>query len=200
MALMSIAEMRAFDKGQLASAVDYPDPVLTAEAVAVKEWLELACGCNFEPTAHTEAHDGDGSDYLVLRWPLVTEVTAISIDGVAVAAPYLNASDYSAGLALDYERGLVTSRSFTFTAGWSNVEISYTAGYASTPAMIKRACLRIAVSELPASNAPWTADGYTEGETSYSFSRGDGYRDAWSADPEVMRAIRLYTRRLPGVA
>jgi len=200
MPLFTISEARAFDKGQLASVSDYPDLAINAKELEIRQFLAQAMGADAIPTAHTETHDGDGSDYLVLRWPLVTEVTALSIDGVAVAAEFLNASDYADGMAIDYERGMITRRGGIFAAGWSNVDITYTAGYALPPELVKRAALMLAVNELPAQNAPWQAESFEAGGTSFSWTRGDGYRGNWSGIPDVQRAINLYTRRMPGVA
>lgn len=199
--LFSVAEARAFDRAQLTSVADYPDATIEAKEVEIRSWLEQACGVNFVPTTHeVEAHDGDDSDYLVLDWPEVTEITALSIDGTAVDASYLNATDYDIGMALDAKRGIVTWRGGTFTAGWSNVLVSYTAGYATVPPLVKRAALMVCVNELPGSNVPWQADGYDAGGTSYSFARGDGFNENWHAIPEVAKVVRLYSHRLPGVA
>lgn len=102
-------------------------------------------------------------------------------------------------MALD-ETGMVTWRGGTFTAGWKNVEITYTAGYTTPPALVKRAALMLCVNELPADNTPWQADGFEAGGTTYSWTRGDGYAGNWSQIPDVMRAIRAYSHRPPAVA
>lgn len=200
-ALFSTAEARAFNGAQLASVTDYPTQAITDKEAEVRAFLEKVCGVNFIPTSHTsEVHDGDGSNYLVLKWPLVTEVTALSVDGVAFTAAELNATDYGAGLAIDAELGLITRRSGLFLPGWSNVSVSYVAGYTTPPAAIKRAALVITCNELPVSNVPWQAEGYDAGGTSYSWSRGDGYGGNWSSFPDVMKAIRMYDRSLAGMA
>lgn len=200
MALFSVAEARAFDKGQIANVADFPDATITAKEAEIREWLEKACGVNFESTGHDEWYDGDGSDYLQLKWPEVTAVTSITIDGTALSATQIDPDDFSSGLAIDTERGLLTLRGGQFTAGWSNVNVVYTAGFTTVPALVKRAALRVAVMELPATLAPWTADSYSAGDVSYSFGRGDGFNGQWSADPVVMAAIRMYDRHLPGIA
>jgi hypothetical protein len=199
-ALFSVAEARAFDKAQLTSATDYPDLTITDKEAEIRQWLEKVCGCNFIPTSHAETYDGDGSDYLHVRWPLITAVTALSIDGVSVDAAYLSSTDYSIGLGLDYENGIVTRRSGTFTAGWSNVLITYTAGYAAVPYLVKRAALRICVQELPTSNVPFAASSYEAGGMDVSFANGDGFNGHWHRDSEVMKVIRMYDHSLPGIA
>lgn len=194
------AEARAFDKLQLASAVDYPDVDIVAKEVAIRSELEQICGVNFVPTAHAdEVHDGDDSNYLQLNWPRITAVASITVDGVALTAGEINLTDYSDGLAADPVLPILTRRSGVFESGWSNIMVTYTAGYAAVPALVKRAALQWCVTEMPAQNAPWQAESFDAGGTSYSWTRGDGYRGNWSALPDVQRAINLYSMRLPGV-
>lgn len=200
MAMFTTAEARAFDKAQLASATDYPDLTITTKEAELREWFCQIFGVDFIPTSHTDTLDGDGSDFLLLRWPLITEVTAISIDGVAVDAAYLNPTDYGSGLAIDAYKGIITSRGLTFTAGWSNVEVTYTAGHATVPARIKRAALQMALAELVPSNMPVEADGYDIGATSVNFGRADGWRENWFQSPDGQAAFRAYSMKMPGIA
>jgi len=199
-ALFSTAEARAFDKGQLASASDYPDDVITAKEQEIREWFTRVCGVDFVQASHTEYHDGDGSDWLVLRWPKVVSVTDVKVDGVSMAAEEIDAGDYGCGLAVDEDAGIVTRRSGTFAAGWRNVQVTYTAGYEYVPRLIKRAALMIAVSELPATNVSFSADDYDAGGMSVSFGRGDGFGGAWHRIPDVVKALRAYNYRSSGVA
>ena len=199
--LFSVAEARAFSGAKLATVADYPTLDITAKEVEIREWLDRACGVNFIRTTHTaEVHDGDGSNYLMLDWPLISSVTAISVDGVAFTAGELSTTDYSAGLAIDPELPIVTRRGGTFTSGWSNVSVTYVAGYEYVPDLIKRAALQVCVTEMPVSNVPWQAEGYEAGGTSYSFARGDGFNGNWSGLPDVQKAIRMYDRHLPGIS
>ena len=197
--LFTIAEARAFDKAQLGNATTYPDVTITAKEVEIREWLELVCGVNFIPTTHTsEVHDGDGTASLILDWPRVTSVTSITVDGVAYAAADIITTDYSAGLAID--RYGLTRRSGMFAAGSSNVAVTYVAGHAAVPALIKRAALRTACLELPSSNVPFSAESYDAGGVDVSYAQGDGFRGSWSRDADVRKAILMYSISLPGVA
>lgn len=200
-ALFSIAEARAFDKAQLASITDYPDAAVTAKEVEIREWLDRACGVNFIRTTHTaEVHDGDGSNYLELDWPLIATVSNIVVDGVAFTAGELSTSDYSSGLAIDPKLPIITRRGGTFTSGWSNVTVTYVSGYEYVPDLIHRAALLIATYEMPATNLSPAAESYDADGMNISFGRGDGFNGNWHKIPEVMKAIRLYDRSLPGVA
>ena len=201
MPLFSTAEARAFNDAVLASETDYPTVDITAKEVEIREWLEKACAVNFIATTHTaEIHDGDGSNYLELDWPLITAVSAISVDGTAFSAGELSTTDYSSGLAIDPKLPLITRRSGTFTAGWSNVSVTYVAGCTAVPTKVKRAALLVCTYEMRPTNLSPAAESYDAGEVSYSFGRGDGFNRQWSKIPEVMSVIRQYDRSLLGIA
>lgn len=195
--LFSVAEARAFDKGQI-SVEDFSDAAITAKEAEVREFLERVCGVNFIPTVHTdEYHNGDWSYSLALDWPLVTSVTAVSLRAdttwtalTAGQLTYLQPSD----------TGILYREDGVWPAGFRNVKVTYTAGWAAVPLEIKRAALVIAATDLPTSNVPWSADSYEAGGMDVSYAQGDGFNDAWHRVAEVRRAIRLYSLRLPGVA
>jgi hypothetical protein len=200
-ALFSIAEARAFDKAQLTSGTDYLDAAITAKEAEIREWMDRACGVNFIRTTHTaEIHDGEGSNFLEVDWPLISSVSAISVDGVAFTAGELSTTDYDSGLAIDPKLPIITRRSGCFTAGWSNVSVTYVAGYEFVPDLIHRAALLICTYEMPATNLSPAAESYDADGISISFGRGDGFGRQWSKIPEVMKAIRLYDRSMPGIA
>ncbi|MCK9629943.1 MAG: IPT/TIG domain-containing protein [Bacteroidales bacterium] len=194
--LFSVAEARAFDKLQLASATTYPAAAIAAKESEIRAAFEKICGVAFVPTTvTTEAYDGDGSASLILRNHRVTAVTAISIDGTALTAGELSTTDYSGGLAIDALTGVVTRRSGIFASGRQNVLVSYTHGWASVPAMIKRAALIVCINEMKTSDVPANADSYGMGGVSMSFTRGDGYQENWYSYPEVVKALRMYNER-----
>ena len=201
MALFTTAELRAFDKQQIASAVEFPDLACTNKAAELAEWFARIFGVDIVRTTHNgEVHDGDGSNYLILDWPLIASVTSLSVDGTAFTADELNATDYGVGLAIDPRLPIITRRSGVFLSGWSNVVATYVAGFANAPERIKRAALQMAVNEIPAQNAPWEATSYEAGGVSYGIGRADGYRESWFASPDGQAAFRAYSMKLPGVA
>ncbi len=200
MALFSVAEARAFDQGQLAVVGDYPDVAIEQAATDAKQFLEELCHVNFEPTNHIETLSGDGSDWLFLNWPKVTSVTAIEVDGVAFTAEELDTDDYDLGLAVDADLGILTRRCGYFAKGWSNIIVSYEAGFAAVPALVKRAALWIALDNLVVTTTPYDATDFNTGDVSYGFARADGYNGNWHKNPEVAKAIRMYTMGAPWLA
>lgn len=199
-ALFSVAECRAFDKAQLANETTYPDATITDKEAEIREWLARVCGVDFVRASHTEYHDGDDSDYLVLQWPMVSAITSIHVDGVALSSAEIDPTDFGEGIGIDERLGIITRRSGIFDAGWRNIVVVYTAGYEYVPKLVKRAALMIAVTEIPAMNIPFAVDDADIGGMSLSYGRGDGYNGNWHRIPDVQKAIRAYDFHLPGVA
>ena len=59
-ALFTVAQARAFDKGQLANGATFPDAVIAAEEAAIRAKFERIIGIALSPTVGTEYHDADG--------------------------------------------------------------------------------------------------------------------------------------------
>jgi hypothetical protein len=133
----------------------------------------------------------------MLDWPLVTSVAAVSLR-VDTTWTALTAGELAQLQPAD--TGLLYREYAVWPAGFRNVKLTYTAGYAAVPLEIKRAALVVAATDLPTSNVPWSAESYEAGGMDVSYAQGDGFNDAWHRVAEVRRAIRLYTMRLPGVA
>ena len=196
--LFTVAEARAFDKLQLESVDDFSDAVIVAKEAEIREFLCQTCGVDFVPTVHTDEHqDGLGSSSVLLDWPLPTSIAAASTRGGTTWTALT--TDELAALQL-YDTGEVLWDCGYWPAGRNNVKLTYTAGHATVPDEIKRAALLVAVTELPTSNVPFSAESYDAGGMSVSFAQGDGFNDNWSRIAEVRRAMRLYSRKLPGVA
>lgn len=196
--LFTVAEARAFDKLQLASATTYPAATIIAKEAEIREFLSRVCGVDFIPTTHTdEYHDGDGTGTLMLDWPKVTSITAASTRSDTTWTD-LDATEL--GQLQVSDTGIVYWDGSYWPRGTRNLKFTYAAGYTAVPTAVKRAALLIAVTELPTSNVSFSAESYEGGGMNVSFAEGDGYNGAWSRIAEVRRAIRLYSRRLPGVA
>ena len=198
--LFTVAEARAFDKGQLALTTDYTDAEIVAKEAEIRALLSNrnVCGVDFLPTTHADEYqDGYGNSSIMLDWPLPTSITAAAIRSGTTWTPLT--ADELAMLQLD-DTGEVYWDCGYWPHGRRNVKVTYVAGYPVVPDEIKRAALVLAVNELPTSNAPYQADSYDAGGTSYSWQKGDGFNDVWSEYPDVMRAVRMHKKTLPGIA
>ena len=198
--LFTVAEATGLRQGPARRPdADFTTTAIIAKEAEIRQWLTRACGVDFIPTVHTdEVVDGYGNSEVMLDWPSLTTLTAASYRSYGTATWTALTSDQLAVCQATTE-GLLIWEGGYWPKGSRTVKVTYTAGYVTVPALIKRAALRVAVMELPAQNAPWTADGYDAGGSSFSFTRGDGFNGAWSSDPDVMRAIRMYDRHLPGI-
>jgi hypothetical protein len=194
-ALYTVAEAKAHDKAQLASG--FTDAVIIAQEARTRSKFTVACEVDFIPTVHSdELQDGYGTSSVGLDWPLPITISAVSIrtgtTWTALTAAELATLQPGENGELYWDCG-------HFPVGVRNVKVTYTAGHASVPPLIKKAALDEAVDELPVSNTPFQAESYEAGGTSYSWQAGDGFAGAWSRLPSVMLALRLYDKSGVGI-
>lgn len=98
----------------------------------------------FFNAASTDVLSGNGRDRLILRTRPVTEITSVTVDGVAIPAA-TGATD--SGYLFD-EYGLWL-RGYLFTRGIRNITVVYKGGFATASAeaeMAAQACLMIAAA------------------------------------------------------
>lgn len=199
-ALFTTAEARAFSGAKLISETDYPTAAITAAELEIRELFGEVMACDFFPTTHTDEYrNGDGSSVLTVEWPLVTSVTAASLRSDTTWTALTAGELATLYVDPDRTRNIVWETN-VWTAGTRNVKITYVAGYTAVPKVIKDAALQVLVTSLPLSNRSRYADSYSADGMAVSFNLGDGFRDNWHAIPEVRRAMRLYSERLPGLA
>lgn len=198
--LFTVAEARAYDKGQLADAGKFSSADIIAKEAEIREFLTDVCAVDFVPTVHTdEYHSGDSGRWLMLKWPLVTAISAASTRSDTTWTALT--ADELADVQIDPDgAGLIYREGSYWPAGVRNIKLTYTAGHTTVPDAIKDAALKIAVTELPTSNVPFAADSYDANGMAVTFNLGDGFQGRWHRIPEVQRAIRLYSRKLPGIA
>lgn len=188
MALFSVAEARAFQHGgekPLVSPADYLDADITAAEVRINERFREICGVAFESTSRTVTLDGNGRREIMLPDTKIISVSACSVNGVAITA-----SDVKA-----YASGRLW-RSIGWPVGVTpqNISVTYNHGYATVPAPIKRAALKVAVRELVGTNLPDNAIQQVGelGTFRLATPGGEGY---WTGIPDVDATLRLYARR-----
>jgi len=108
--------------------------LITAASGFIASWL----GRDLALQSYTEHRDGNGGTRLSFAQTPVSAVAAVSIDGVAIPpAPDAVGAGFIASTTQLYLRG------FCFTPGVRNVSLTYTAGYAATPAEVEQACIEL---------------------------------------------------------
>ncbi len=197
-AIFTASEARVFDKGQLASVADYPDATITAAEVDIRTEFTAVLGFYPIPTSTVEYADGDGTPELLLTYPEVTAVSAVSyIDTVGAATAFTAAE--LADLII-YPQGKLRRRGGSaFTAGYRNYAVTYTSGLATVPGDLKRAALWVCERRLVASDVPVEAEtGNWEGIN--WAATVDPSRNRWYGNHRVDGVLARYRRVLPGVA
>ncbi|HYL92768.1 MAG TPA: hypothetical protein VEW69_06385 [Alphaproteobacteria bacterium] len=86
--------------------------------------------------ALNEIYDGNDSDRLLPHFFPIVTVTSVSVDGAAVP---LATSPTAPGFLWDSRRVLL--RGYKFNRGVQNIQIAYSAGYASVPLDLKQAAI-----------------------------------------------------------
>ena len=209
-ALFSVAEARAYDKGQLSNTSIYTTAAIIAKEAAIRDEFETIIGVSLISTTFTEYYDGDGSNVLYLKhhqpWmdptpsPVtLTSVTVIATDDTETAFTATELSN-----VVKYPDKLVR-RSGTFTSGNRNIKVVYTCGYSTVPVDIKQAALQVLTMAPPYGLVPSSV-------SSYAFEGADGAinwrrlpdpeKGQWYGHEMVDATLRRHRNieQLPGLA
>ncbi len=195
--LFTIAEARAADfHGQkaLASTTAYPDAAIAEARTRIAEWFEEVCEVAFFPRYRRVVLDGDGSAELGLPTTLLIGVRALETRPSPSAA--WTAVDPASIVADD--TGLVSLATGYFPEGRQTVRVGYEYGHLRVPEPIRRAALRLAVSEIVPSNLPDRALSQSTDIGTFRLSV-PGERGNWTGIPAVDATLRAYSRRRPGI-
>lgn len=119
---------------------------------AASLYILSACSVdNFNTADYSETYSGNGASRLFLRnWP-VTGITALTINGVAITA---STAWNTPGYTFDKTSLILRPGTLAFpntvpgifTKGIANVQVSYTAGFATIPADLAQAAIEIAAN------------------------------------------------------
>jgi hypothetical protein len=202
MALFTVAEARAFGKGELkeSGAFSVSDATITAFEVAIRREFELIIGVALSATASIEYYDGDGSDELRLNHhnprressPRPLTVSGISIvDEDGVETPF-TAGELAAVIKYPEKIAL---RQDVFEEGRQNVKVTYTHGYVTAPDDIKQAAMRVMLLQPPDGLVPGSApdDAYEGSEGGVKWSRvKDPERGRWYGNENIDGTLRKH--------
>ena len=106
---------------------------------ATSNWIQNYISRTIRSLAYTETQDGTGGDRLVLGNEPVTAVASVVIDGQSIpASPGYGQPGYI------FSSTAIMLRGYRFTMDSGNVQVNYTAGFATTPPELEQACLELA--------------------------------------------------------
>lgn len=123
----------------LSSSNTTDDQLLARLVAAASAVVSQYCGRTFTTASHVETRDGTGATALVCRQAPITAVTSLTIGGQPLA---LSTQPGQRGYYVsDPITGVIALEGATFTRGRGNVVLTYTAGFATTPADVEQAVI-----------------------------------------------------------
>lgn len=132
--LTTLAAVKA--KLRIATGTTTDDALLGTLITQASQFIQAWLNRTFASQAYSDVRDGTGTGVLMFPNYPVTAVASVTVDDVAVP---LATNTTATGYRFDSTR-LYLNNGDTFRRGFGNVAVSYTAGYASTPAEIDGAC------------------------------------------------------------
>lgn len=159
----------------------------------VEATFERFVGEAFVPRTRTERLDGNGSDEIDVATGRLLEVTALSIDGVAVDVDDV----------FVYDDGLLALDGAIFTRGRQNVSVTYTHGYAELPADIRRhaiTLIRSALQEDLSGGVEARAVSVSDGGRTFNLALAGPDRPTGIPDVDATLADYKRKNRRPGLA
>jgi hypothetical protein len=106
---------------------------------AVQGAMERYMGRTLSVMTHMEVYDGNDHSMLFLRNDPVLSVSSLSVNGAAVTVGSLIAPTYPPATVVIYGSGLRYTTGNVFPAGFSNVRVTYSAGFDVPPPDIVQA-------------------------------------------------------------
>ena len=122
---------------ELDSSLTSDDALLARLISAASGFIRIWCNRDFVRQPYVETRSGNGGRSIVLaQWPIVS-VESLVIDGQPVPPAPANGAGYL------ISRSMVMLVGYFFARGAANIQISYTAGYATIPPEIEDACIQL---------------------------------------------------------
>lgn len=164
-----------------------PDSVLLPLCAAADAFvLSYLNRTSLDVASYTETYHGTGSNTLAPDNRPLVSVTSVAVDGKAVPA----AAGQGAGFVSDDLA--IYLRDYRFNRGVMNVQITYSAGFATVPEGVKRAAIDIVAEKYARRNRVGISS-KTIGQESISYSRDDVTPFAYKALSDYI--LRFKTSR-----
>jgi len=134
--LCTLDQVKAYLPAMQATTGD--DPLLSGLITAISAFMATYCSRVFQSASYQETYSGQHTRRLTLRQFPVTAVGSLSISGLSIPA---SPDGVQPGYVWDqYGIDLI---GYIFQRGRGNIAVSYTAGYAQTPADLSQACVEL---------------------------------------------------------
>lgn len=123
---------------QIDSSLVSDDENLQGLITSVSAFFVEYCDRPFKQDTYTQELDGNGKNILMLKNYPITAVSSLKVNGQIVESH--NSGSFVGYAFNNYAIRLANTY---FPKGFKNIEISYTAGYATVPFDVEQACLEV---------------------------------------------------------
>jgi hypothetical protein len=165
--------------------VGQDDPLLARMITALSAWASVYCSRNFPSAAYDEFYNGAGLGHskLVLRNYPIISIQSVTMDGTLIvpSSPAPSVPGYVADEFTLYLRG------FLFSPGFQNVEVKYTAGFATIPPDLEQSVIGLVAWRYRESKRIGETAQSLGGQITTSFALKD-------MPPEVLTGLQQYKK------
>ena len=138
--LTNLADVKAWLQTGQNAFPSTDDALLSRLITAASQFIQSWLGRQIAPGDWQEVRDGNGGQRLAFANTPVIAVLSLVVDGMTIpAAP----ADGGFGPGYVFTASELALRGYCFTRRAQNVILTYTAGFAATPADIAQACLEL---------------------------------------------------------
>lgn len=132
--LTTVADVKAF----LGITFTTDDALIQTLVSNASAFIGQYCNRRIMSASYTESYNGYGGDTLVPNNFPITQVASVMVDGVVIPAA---GSPTQSGFVNDDKA--IYLRGYSFNTGRKNVQVTYTAGFATVPPELAQACIEI---------------------------------------------------------
>lgn len=201
--LFSVAEARAFDKQQLASAAKYPDAAILDSLRRIEDDFQRICGVSFIPRYKRTVLNGSGRDALLAPDLRISVVRSIETRSGTTWTAFTQ--DQLDDVVFDGAGILVREMYGPWPSGRRNIRIGYEYGWDVPPEPIRRAALKVLINQIIPTNLNDRVTSETTENATYGYSTAGRVTTPWSVMtwyglPEVDVVLDRYKERVLGIA
>lgn len=114
------------------------EALLTRLISSASEFIQTWLNRDIASQDYNEARDGTGGNRLVFAEYPVSAVSSVLVDGRAIPK-----AENILSVGYRFTDTMIILNGYVFTKGYGNVELSYTAGFASIPLELEQACIEL---------------------------------------------------------
>jgi len=162
------------------------DPMLKLMITEISLGIQNYLNRTIASQAYSDSYDGHGTCRIFFNQYPVTAVASLTVDGIAI--PAASGPPWASGYVFDAKS--ISLYGYRFCRGYSNVQVAYTAGYASTPGDLEEAALEVVITRFKELNRIGQKTAAVQGAETASW-------DLSALPPTAKLIISQYRRVIP---